>query len=289
MPLHPFVIANAIILSRKLKPAHDAAIQQREKYMTTFNHQDGQHLEIDHASLYVEQQGNKEGPVLVFLHGGFGDIETFNAITPHLGRNYRLIGIDSRGQGKSTLGSSGLTYMRIQQDVEAVVKHLGLEHFSIIGHSDGGIAALRMAAANTLPIDKVVAIGAHWALKADDPTRDLYAEVTAESWREMFPHSYESYQAMNPTPDFERLAVALRALWLDSGADGYPNEAVRNITTDLLVIRGDEDMLVSRTNAVDLADRVPNARLLNVPFANHSPQEDQPEWLIPVLEAFLAN
>lgn len=256
--------------------------------MTTFNHQDGKHIEIDGASIYVEQQGNKEGPALVFLHGGFGDIETFNLITPSLGRDYRLIGIDSRGQGKSTLGQSRLTYKRIQQDVEAVIRHLGIEHFSIIGHSDGGIAAMRIAAANTLPIDKFVAIGAHWALKADDPVRGMYAEVTSESWREMFPHSYDSYQIMNPAPDFERLALALRALWLDSGSDGYPNEAVRNITADLLVVRGDEDMLVSRTNAVELADKVPNAKLLNIPFANHSPQEDRPEWLTPILEAFLA-
>ncbi len=257
--------------------------------MTTFNHQDGELIEIDHASLYYEQQGNMEGPALVFLHGGFGDIETFNAITPRLGRTYRLIGIDSRGQGKSTLGPSRLTYKRLQQDVEAVVRYLGIEHCSIIGHSDGGIAALRIAAANTLRIDKLVTIGAHWALKADDPTRSMYAEVTAESWCEMFPHSYDRYQSLNPAPDFERLTVALQYLWLDSGEDGYPNEAVRNITADLLVVRGDEDMLVSRTNAVELADRVPNATFLNIPFADHSSQEDRPEWLIPVLEAFLAT
>ncbi|WP_339547460.1 alpha/beta fold hydrolase [Pseudomonas sp. RA_35y_Pfl2_P32] len=257
--------------------------------MTTFNHQDGQHIEIDHANIYYEQQGNQEGPALVLLHGGFGDIETFNSITPRLGRNYRLIGIDSRGQGKSTLGPSPLTYKRIQQDVEAVVRHLSIEHFSLIGHSDGGIAALRIAAANTLPLDKLVTIGAHWALKADDPTRGLYTEVTAESWREMFPQSYEHYQALNPAPDFEQLALALRALWLDSSADGYPNEAVRDISADLLVVRGDEDILVSRTHAVELTDRVLNARLLNIPFANHSPQEDRPDWLTPVLEAFLAD
>ncbi|MFO3796934.1 MAG: alpha/beta fold hydrolase, partial [Anaerolineales bacterium] len=149
--------------------------------------------------------------------------------------------------------------------------------------------ALRIAAANTLPLDKLVTIGAHWALKADDPTRYLYTEVTAESWREMFPHSYDRYQALNPAPDFELLAVALRALWLDSGADGYPNESVRDIRAELLVVRGDEDMLVSRTNAVELADRVLNARFLNIPFANHSPQEDRPEWLTPALEAFLAD
>ena len=94
--------------------------------------------------------------------------------------------------------------------------------------------------------------------------------------------------AMQLSDVIERLALALRDLWLDSGADGYPNEAVRNITADLLVVRGDEDMLVSRANSIELVDRVPNARLLNIPFANHSPQEDRPEWLTPILEAFLA-
>ena len=77
--------------------------------MQAFNHQDGEYIEIDQASLYYEQQGNMEGPALVFLHGGFGDIETFNAITPRLSQTYRLIAIDSRGQGKSTLGSSRLS------------------------------------------------------------------------------------------------------------------------------------------------------------------------------------
>lgn len=256
--------------------------------MATFNHQDGGYIEIDHAKPYVEQQGSMDSPALVFLHGGFGDIETYNAITPHLSSTYRLIGIDSRGQGKSTLGPSPLSYKRLQQDVEAVLEFLGIERCSIIGHSDGGIAALRIAAANVVRVDKLVTIGAHWALRAGDPTRSIYAEITAPSWREMFTHNYERYQALNPVPDFERLTTALKHLWLDSGEEGYPGEAVRNISADLLVIRGDEDMLVSRTHAVELADRVPNAMLLNIPLVDHSPQEDRPQWLSPVLEAFLS-
>ena len=255
--------------------------------MATFNHQDGHHVETDGARIYYEEQGDRHGPALVFLHGGFGDIETFNAITPQLGKRWRLIGIDSRGQGKSTLGGALLSYKRLQQDVEAVIRHLGLDRVSIIGHSDGGIAALRLAASRTVGVDKLVTIGAHWALGADDPTRDMYAGVTAGSWREMFPHSYDSYQALNPEPDFERLTAALQSLWLDSGEDGYPNEAVRDITAALLVVRGDEDPLVSRANAVELADRVPGAKLLNIPFADHSTHEDQPGWLLAVLDAFL--
>lgn len=255
--------------------------------MTTFNHQHGQYFDVAGARLYCEQQGNPQGPALVFLHGGFGDIETFNAITPALAERYRLIGIDSRGQGKSTLGHLPLTYQRLQRDVEAVAQQLGLERFSLVGHSDGGIAALRIAAAASARIDKLVTIGAHWQLPADDPARAMYSRVTGARWRELFPHSYERYLQLNPEPDFDRLAVALRELWLDSSEQGYPNESVRDISAELLVIRGDEDRLVSRPNACELADRVASARLLNIAFTGHSPHEDHPQWVLPALKAML--
>lgn len=44
--------------------------------MHTFNHRDGQHLDIDGARIYVEEQGNPDGPALLFLPGGFDQIET---------------------------------------------------------------------------------------------------------------------------------------------------------------------------------------------------------------------
>ncbi|WP_233420712.1 alpha/beta fold hydrolase [Xenorhabdus nematophila] len=95
--------------------------------MFSFNHQNGRYLEVDGADIYYEIQGNANGYPLIFLHGGLSDIETFNQIVGDFGNTYQLIGIDSRGQGKSTLGQGSLTYQRIQQDVEAVIKHLGLK------------------------------------------------------------------------------------------------------------------------------------------------------------------
>ena len=255
--------------------------------MTVFNHQDGEHLQINGAHIYYEQQGNQDGPALVFLHGGLGNMETFNTLTPHLGKTYRLIGIDSQGQGRSTLGISPLTYKRIQEDVEAVIQHLGLANASVIGHSDGGIAALRLAASGAIWIDKLITIGAHWALSQDDPTREMYAGITAADWREMFPQEVDRYLALNPEPDFDRLMAAVRQLWLDDSEAGYPGETVRAIRASLLVVRGDEDPLVSRANAVELTDRVAGAKFLNLPFTDHSVQESQPQWLLPVLDAFL--
>lgn len=255
--------------------------------MSAFNHRDGRHLDINGARIYVEQQGDPQGPALLFLHGGLGDIETFNAIAPQLGKTYRLIGVDTRGQGKSTLGVLPLTYEQIQLDVSAVIQHLELGEVSIIGHSDGGIAALRLAAGNSVKIDRLVTIGAHWALDVNDQVYQMYSAITAQDWREMFPQDVERYQAQNPEPDFEKLMEAVRQLWLDTSEDGYPAARVGDIGARLLVVRGDGDTLVSRSNALELAERVAGARLLNMPFAEHSPHEERPEWLLSVLEVFL--
>ncbi|MBK0004775.1 alpha/beta hydrolase [Erwinia sp. S38] len=255
--------------------------------MTVFNHLDGVHLQINGARIYYEQQGNQDGPALLFLHGGLGDMQTFNTLASHLGKTYRLIGIDSQGHGKSTLGIYPLTYRRIQEDVQAVIRHLGITSASVIGHSDGGIAALRLAASGKTWIDKLITIGAHWSLSQDDPTREMYANITAADWCETFPREVDRYLALNPEPDFERLMAAVRQLWLDDSEAGYPGESVRNIRARLLVVRGDEDQLVSRANAVELADRVAGAMFLNLPFTDHSVQESQVQWLLPVLDEFL--
>lgn len=93
-----------------------------------FNHQSGTFAEIDSAKIYYEQIGDPQSQPVIFLHGGFGNIEDFNGLIPLLENKYYIIGIDSRGQGKSTLGSRKLTYERLEKDVSFVIKKLNLKN-----------------------------------------------------------------------------------------------------------------------------------------------------------------
>lgn len=257
--------------------------------MTHFNHQDGEYVEVDGARLYVEQRGNLAGPALIFVPGGFGEIEVFNQLTPALGRTHRLIGIDSRGHGKSTLGSLPLSYRRIEQDVAAVAAHLHLPRYSVIGHSDGAIVALRLAANPAHPIERIIPIGAHGALPDDDPVRKLFARVNGEYWRERFPESYARYQQLNPEPDFDRFALIMQKLWSSTGPDGYPGDSIRTIEADTLIIHGDADPLVKRAHLLYLLSHMPKAKLLCLPFVKHDPHEECPELILPAIERFLAG
>lgn len=254
---------------------------------TGFSHQHGDHLLLDSAEIYFEVHGDKAAPPLVLLHGGVGTMRDFNGIVHLLAKPWRLIAIDSRGHGRSTLGTAAMTYERLQLDASAVLKHLGVDRYSVVGFSDGGITALRMAAAPDSKIDKLVAIGADMKLAPDDPVRKILSGVTAESWTAKFPETVALYNAVNPQPDFAALVDAVVPMWLDDSASGYPGDSVRRITCALLVVRGDDDHLVSRAKVLALADDVPEAKLLNMPFAGHEAHKDRPELLMMSVNEFL--
>ena len=100
--------------------------------MINFDHHSGKCMEIDGARIYVESIGNPSNPVLLVLHGGFGNIEDFNSLISGIEQEFRFIGIDCRGQGKSTLGTKALTYEQIQKDVEHVLEQLEIKTLSIM-------------------------------------------------------------------------------------------------------------------------------------------------------------
>ncbi|MEC5318389.1 alpha/beta hydrolase [Brenneria populi subsp. brevivirga] len=249
----------------------------------------GQTVTVDNTALFVSEAGKADGEPIVLLHGGLGSRNDFLPLAKYLAADYRLIAIDSRGHGRSELGDAPLTYHRLEQDVSAVLTALGLTGAGIIGHSDGGIVALRLAASGSVKPRFVVAVGAHWQLPADDPTRGIYQGVTENEWREMFPQQIRQYEAENPKPDFAALFAATTAMWLGNDDNAYPGASVRSIACPLLVVRGDDDFLVSRSQAFDLAEQVAGARLLNLPFASHTLLEESPEAVLPVFKAFLAG
>ena len=244
-------------------------------------------MEVDGAKIYYEVTGNNDCPALLFLHGGFGNIEIFNVLFPFLLKEFKVIGIDSRGHGKSTLGIEPLTYEKIQTDVERVLAHLKIDTLSIIGFSDGGIVAYRLASLTRLSIQKLVTIGSRWHWKNTATMKERFLGITGEGRRIEFPHIYQSYQKLNPQPDFDALAESLVKMWLDPNASGHPNEAVKDISCPLLIVRGDEDHLLSREAVIELSRLVRGSMLLNIPFAGHMAFQDQKTIFAGILDEFL--
>ncbi len=255
--------------------------------MGTFNHSSGQYLEISGAKIYYEEIGNKEKPVLLILHGGLHDMENLNSITSYLSEDFRLIGIDSRGHGKSTLGDMELTYAQIQLDTEAVLRHLEINTVNILGMSDGGIVAYRIAASNNINVEKLIAIGASWRVKDVIDIEEVIKTITPESAKDIFQENFERYQKINSESNYDKFVQLVVEMWLDRASTGQPDESVKNINAETLLIRGDKDFLVSLESLVELKDKINNSAFFNVPFAEHEVYEEQPQVIEIILKQFL--
>ena len=147
----------------------------------------------------------------------------------------------------------------------------------------------RIAAGNAVTVEKLITMGATWSQNDVLQTEQIMSALTPERAQEIFANDFEQYQRLNPEPHFDRFTHALVAMWLDKTERGHPDERVQEITAKTLLIRGDNDFLVSLDSLTALQGKIHGASFMNVPFAEHAVYEEQPEVLETILTQFLSQ
>lgn len=252
------------------------------------NHQSGEFLNLDDARIYYETAGSPQGHPVILLHGGLGSLEDFHPIVDLIPDTFHVIAIDMRGHGRSTIGTKPITYQQHQADIHSLIKHLGLKEYSLLGFSDGGIVAYRLAAANPI-VRALVTIGAQWRISQQDPSFEILGGVTPAGWTEMFPDAPQKYAALNPQGSFSGLVEACVNLWTDLSTTGYPKDAISRIDCPTLILRGDNDFLLSLSEATEAQTMISGASFGNIPFAGHAAMEDSPEITGKIIRRFFLN
>ena len=256
---------------------------------TEFDHKAGTHFEIAGASIYYEVIENTGKPTLLFLHGGLGNMADFNPVIPLFADDYQIVGIDSRGHGKSTLGTEKLTFKRLQLDVEAIINHLGLNDVNVIGFSDGGVVAYRLALSNEVSIQKIITTGAVCGEHEAENNQKFFEGVTHEDYltSDHFKHNFDLYEQQNPQPDVHKFIDCVEEMWFDNSENGYPNIITSTINIPTLIIRGNDD-IDTLEDYVEMIPKIPNSILFNVPFEGHtSTFEKYPQFFVEVTKDFL--
>ncbi|WP_053957795.1 alpha/beta fold hydrolase [Sulfobacillus thermosulfidooxidans] len=148
--------------------------------------------------LWVEDLGDSNRPVVLYLHGGPGsgcyDFVLYQG--QRLATSVRLIAMDQRGVLRSDLlGNQTLSLRDLVEDAEALRKHLGISRWSVIGHSFGGYVGLLYSSTYPDAIDRLI---------FENPTFDL-----AASARSLLQHTALEYGVLgNQEKARECLAIA---------------------------------------------------------------------------------
>ena len=223
------------------------------------------------------------GEPLVALHGGLGSWFDWYAEMPALAASRRLVLVNLRGHGGSTLGAGALTYRGHANDVIAVLDALGVRRADFLGWSDGGNAALLLALARPAQVRRIVAISAN-----SDPS-GLTAEASAELVggspddaglaRRLFHRAQAA-----PGVAWSALWRRVTRLWRD-----YPQLTpgdLARIGAPTLVLLGERDA-VRLGHAEAMVRAMPRARLEIVPGVGHDVPQAAATTVLGAMHRFL--
>lgn len=99
------------------------------------------HLET--VSLYYEEQG--EGEPLLLLHGLGSDGRSWAYQRDVFAEQFRVIVVDVRGHGRSAKPPGPYSVPQFAADIYALLDHLKIDRFHLVGLSMGGMIGFQMA------------------------------------------------------------------------------------------------------------------------------------------------
>ena len=250
---------------------------------------------VDRQMVHYEVFGH--GRPVVFWHGWLGSWRYWFPTMERVAEHFRTYSFDFWGFGESRRKSTYESIGNYSDQVIRFLDELGIDRCLLVGHSMGGMVALKTAINHPKRISRVAAVGApivgdslSWLLKLND--RALFADAFARvSWfrRFMFrwflgetddQHVHEilddSVKSSSAT-----LRNAVGSMWR---TDLRPELSRLSVPT--LIVHGGRDVIV-HPNQADLFDKVSNAEVVLLPESRHFPFLDEAELFNDILVRFL--
>ncbi len=116
-------------------------------------------LELAHGTLAYSDEGPREAPALLAMHGIPGSVRDFRYLAPLLNDRIRFIRVDLPGFGGSAPVDDALdSFVGRSRVVIELADALGLARFAVLGHSMGGGTALVLAASYASRVSLLVLV-----------------------------------------------------------------------------------------------------------------------------------
>ena len=246
-------------------------------------------IDIGGTRFAYRQLGADTGVPVVFLNHLAAVLDNWDPrVIDGFAAKRRVIVFDNRGIGASG-GSTPNSVEAMARDAIAFIRALGFNQVDLLGFSLGGMVSQviaqdqpqlvrKLILAGTGPaggegIDKVTPITlramARGAVTFKDPKTYLFFTRTPngrKAAREFLERLKERTQDRDKAISPISFRAQLKAI--HAWANQQPSD-LSNIRQPALIANGDQDRMVPSSNSVELARRLPNARLKLYPDAGH--------------------
>lgn len=238
---------------------------------------------------YREAGAGEGKPVILALHGLGGNARTWKAQYADLSDAFHIIGWDAPGYGETMVVGPDQTAFAVL--ALALLDHLGIDKFSVIGHSMGGVVAQTVAAEAGDRVQHVVLSCTHSgnAAPASEPISGSYATRIATLETEgsaKYAAARSGMMVAEGTPaeiraQVQEIASGITARGLRTCATMLHHADTRpiapSINCPVLLISGAGDKVVSARQSEAFAALYHSARHIRLDRAGHAPYLEVPD------------
>jgi len=246
---------------------------------------------VNGIKMYYEIYG--QGKPLVLIHGGGSTIETsFGRVIPLFSKDRQLICVELQAHGRTSDRNSDLSFEQDADDVAAFLKNLNIEKTDILGFSNGGNTALKIAIRYPQLCSKIIA--ASILLKRDGALPQFWEFMKYGTFEQMPQQLKDAFIKVNP--DSTKLLTmyqkcANRMIYFKD----YPDEQIKSIQSPVLLINGDA-YVATTEHVVAMAKLIPNCKLAIIPGGHGAyigeittlkKDHKDSDFIVPIIENFL--
>jgi pimeloyl-ACP methyl ester carboxylesterase len=252
-------------------------------------------LVVDHQIVHYEVLGR--GRPVLFLHGWSGSWRYWYPTMQRVSDHFRTYSFDFWGFGESRRKSTRETIQNYSDQVIRFLDELGIEQVQLVGHSMGGMVALKTSINHPGRISRVAAVGApitgdslSWLLKLVD--RPLLAELFArQPWLRRAMFRFFLGETNDPAvheviEDSVKSSSATLQRAVESMMRTDLRPELRRLRVPTLIVHGGRDEIVN-PNQAELFDDVTVAQVVVMPESRHFPFLDESELFNDILLRFL--
>lgn len=256
-----------------------------------------ENLMILHSHIVESDHATTNKPV-VLLHGLFGSLSNLGVIARALNTNHKIIQLDLRNHGLSS-HSDEMNYEIMAQDVIDTLDELGIEQFSLIGHSMGAKVCMKVAGLYPNRVDKLIVLDISPVVYQGHRHQDILKAINAVRAE---PHELSRKQATEIMKQFiPQDGIILFLLksfnqghWLfnvDAIEKQYPSitgwKEIQPWLKPCLFIKGANSDYIEMEYETSIRQQFPSAEIKSIAGVGHWLHAEKPQEVIKLIQEFL--
>ncbi len=273
--------------SEKKVPTDETLLRATKLYIDSADRQDMPFFEHSGIKIHyvdVDRRDDKtSGMPLVFVHGAGSSHLIWALQLREFSKEHRTIAVDLSGHGKSEdIHGEPSIELNYAEEVGALVRHLNLDRFILVGHSMGGGVAMSYTLKENVSKPKaLVLVDTSCELDLSKLRRGLIKETLEDRVyffkSRLFEHYTETYQLKKLDDDMRLANPSVMARDLVACGKFNITERCGEIIIPVFVLVGSNDDIITPAIAAEFEKRLPRADIAVVKGADHIPMVEQPE------------